>query len=74
MLPVKSAVVGSTPGHAGGRGQRHPDTAQQTTPHKRGGLEVWRGWREVNKLVCDVVNLMQALPSHRLVMEHVGGF
>ena len=43
VLPVKSAVVGSTPGHAGGRAQRHPDAPQQTTTDHRGGLGVWKG-------------------------------
>lgn len=36
VLPVKSAVVGSTPGHAGGRALWHPDATQQTTTHQRG--------------------------------------
>ena len=43
VLSVKSAVVGSTPGHAGGRALRHPDAAQQTSAHQRGRLGVWRG-------------------------------
>lgn len=41
VLPVKAAVVGSTPGHAGGRTLRHPGASQQTATHQWGELWVW---------------------------------
>lgn len=46
VLPVKSAVVGSTPGHAGGRTLGHPGATQQTATHQWGGLGVCRQGRE----------------------------
>lgn len=42
VLPVKSAVVDSTPGHAGGWALRNPGTTEQTNTHHRGALGVWR--------------------------------
>lgn len=45
VLPVKSAIVSSSPGHTGGWALGQPHTAQQTTTHQRGRLGVWGGER-----------------------------
>lgn len=71
MLPVKSAVVGSTPGHAGGRALRHSDTTQQTTTHQRGGLGVCRGVREEREpgMIEKEKKLNQLCACHKLMLE-----
>lgn len=40
VLPVEGAVVGPTPGQAGGRALGVPSAAQQTPPHQWGQLRV----------------------------------
>lgn len=41
VLPVKGAVMSSTPGHACGRTLRDPGASQQTATHQWGELWVW---------------------------------